>query len=139
MGKTGTAQKYGDDGKIAQGKYISSFIGTYPADNPQYITMIFVDEPGAGAYYGGVVASPYGKIFYSKLFEYLGEEKQDKTVVVEEVQMPNLVGLSLVDAVEMLIKCGLEYELDGFGVTIKKQLPPAGTTLKKGDCVVLVL
>ena len=138
-GKTGTAQKYGDDGKIAQGKYISSFIGTYPADNPQYITMIFVDEPGAGAYYGGVVASPYGKIFYSKLFEYLGEEKQDKTVVVEEVQMPNLVGLSLVDAVEILIKCGLEYELDGFGVTIKKQLPPAGTTLKKGDCVVLVL
>ncbi len=138
-GKTGTAQKYGEDGKIAQGKYISSFIGTYPADRPQYITMIFVDEPGAGAYYGGVVASPYGKIFYSNLFEYLGEEKQDETVVVEEVEMPDLVGLSLVDAVEILIKCGLEYELDGFGVSIRKQLPPAGTKLKKGDCVVLVL
>ena len=139
MGKTGTAQKYGEDGKIAQGKYISSFIGTYPADNPEYITMIFVDEPGAGAYYGGVVASPYGKIFYGKLFEYLGEEKQDNSVVVEEVTMPNLVGKSIVEAVEILIKLGLEYEIDGFGTTVKRQLPPEGTILKKGDCVVLCL
>lgn len=138
-GKTGTAQKYGEDGKIAQGKYISSFIGTYPADKPQFITMIFVDEPGAGAYYGGVVASPYGKIFYAKLFEYLGEEKQDTSIVVEKVTMPNLVGLSLVEAVEILIKAGLQYEVDGFGTIVKRQLPPEGTTLEKGDTVVLCL
>jgi len=138
-GKTGTAQKYGEDGKIAQGKYISSFIGTYPAENPQYITMIMVDEPGAGAYYGGVVAAPYGKLFYGELFKYLGEEKQDKTVVVEKVIMPNVVGLSVVEAVERLIKLGLEYEIDGFGTIVKKQLPPEGTELKKGDSVVLVL
>ncbi len=138
-GKTGTAQKYGENGQIAQGKYISSFIGTYPADKPEYITMILVDEPGAGAYYGGVVAAPYGKIFYSELLKYLGETKQDPSVIVEQVTMPNLVGLSLAEGVEILIKLGLEYEIDGFGTIVKAQLPPEGTTLQKGDCVILVL
>ena len=59
-GKTGTAQKYDEAGKIASGKYISSFIGTYPASNPQYVLLFAVDEPNAGAYYGSVVAAPYG-------------------------------------------------------------------------------
>lgn len=138
-GKTGTAQKYDENGQIARGKYISSFIGTYPADNPQYVVMIMVDEPGAGAYYGGVVASPYGKIFYSELFEYLGEEKQDKNATIEYVSMPEVTGLSLADAVELLFKVGLEYELDGFGTIVKEQLPPAGTKLQKGAQVVLVV
>jgi len=138
-GKTGTANKYSENGQIAQGKYISSFIGTYPANNPEYITMIMVDEPSAGAYYGGVVASPYGKIFYSELFNYLGEKKQDPNIKVEYVTMPNLVGLSSVEAVEQLIKLGLEYEIDGFGTIVKEQIPPEGTTLQKGDCVILVL
>ena len=138
-GKTGTANKYSETGQIAQGKYISSFIGTYPANNPEYITMILVDEPGAGAYYGGVVASPYGKIFYSELFDYLGEEKQDPNVKIEYVTMPNLVGHSVVEAVEVLIKLGLEYEIDGFGTIVKEQLPPEGTTLQKGDSVILIL
>lgn len=138
-GKTGTAQKYAETGQIAQGKYISSFIGTYPAENPKYITMIMVDEPSAGAYYGGVVAAPYGKIFYSELFNYLGEQKQDPNVKVEYVTMPNLVGLSVVEAVSELIKLGLDYEIDGFGTIVKKQLPPEGTTMQKGDSVVLVL
>ena len=62
-GKTGTAQKYNENGQIAQGKYISSFIGTYPANDPEYIIMIIVNEPSAGAYYGSIVASPYGKAF----------------------------------------------------------------------------
>ena len=138
-GKTGTAQKYDENGQIARGKYISSFIGTYPADKPEYVVMILVDEPGAGAYYGGVVAAPYGKVFYSELFAYLGEEKQDPSVVVEEVIMPNVVGNSLVDAVKILMELGLEYELDGFGTIVTKQLPPEGTVLCKGDSVVLVL
>lgn len=55
-GKTGTAQKY-ENGRIAQGKYVSSFIGFFPADNPKYLTLITVDEP-QGAYYGSVVAAP---------------------------------------------------------------------------------
>ncbi|MBQ4268886.1 MAG: hypothetical protein IJB97_04465 [Clostridia bacterium] len=58
-GKTGTAQKF-IDGKIAAGKYVSSFVGFFPADNPQYLALVTVDEP-QGAYYGSVVAAPVAK------------------------------------------------------------------------------
>ncbi len=61
-GKTGTAQKY-EDGRIAAGKYVSSFVGFFPADNPKYLALVTVDEP-QGAYYGSVVAAPCaGEIF----------------------------------------------------------------------------
>ena len=61
-GKTGTAQKY-ENGRIAQGKYVSSFVGFFPANKPQYLALVIVDEP-KGAYYGSVVAAPIaGEIF----------------------------------------------------------------------------
>ena len=60
--ETGTAQKY-EDGRIAQGKYVSSFVGFFPVDKPQYLALVIVDEP-QGAYYGSVVAAPCaGEIF----------------------------------------------------------------------------
>ena len=61
-GKTGTAQKY-ENGRIAAGKYVSSFVGFFPADAPKYLALVVVDEP-QGAYYGSVVAAPCaGEIF----------------------------------------------------------------------------
>lgn len=137
-GKTGTAQKYSESGGIAQGKYISSFIGTYPADDPQYLVFIMVDEPSAGAYYGSIVAAPYGKIVFSNLFEYLGEKKQDESVTVNYVEMPNLVGDSLADAAAKLKALNLCYELDGEGEFVLAQLPPAGSMLAEGTYVVLI-
>ena len=136
-GKTGTAQKYKETGGIDQGKYISSFIGTYPADNPKYALLIMVDEPSAGVYYGSLVAAPYGKLVFQQLFEYLGEEKQDPSVVVEEVLMPDLEGKSLGDALIELKAIGLECEIDGEGGVILRQLPPAGTSIKKGSTILL--
>ena len=135
MGKTGTAQKYKEGGGIAQGKYISSFVGTYPADKPQYILFIMVDEPSAGAYYGGVVAAPYGKQIFSQLFDYLNEEKQDPSVITEYTTMPFVEGKSLADAISLIKQAGLQYEIDGDGGYISTQLPPAGTTLQKGTVV----
>ena len=61
-GKTGTAQKF-ENGHIAAGKYVSSFVGFFPADKPKYLTLVIVDEP-QGQYYGSVVAAPCaGEIF----------------------------------------------------------------------------
>ena len=61
-GKTGTAQKY-ENGRIAAGKYVSSFVGFFPAESPKYLALVIVDEP-QGAYYGSVVAAPCaGEIF----------------------------------------------------------------------------
>ena len=55
-GKTGTAQTF-ENGRIAVGKYVSSFVGFFPADKPQYLTLVIVNQP-QGAYYGSVVAAP---------------------------------------------------------------------------------
>ena len=96
-----------------------------------------VDEPGAGVYYGSLVAAPYGKLVFEQLFEYLDEEKQDPTVVVEEVVMPKLEGKSLTDALIELKKIGLECEIDGEGGVVLRQLPPAGTSIKKGSTILL--
>ena len=137
-GKTGTAQKYSESGGIAQGKYISSFIGTYPADNPDYLMLIMVDEPSAGAYYGSIVAAPYGKQFFSALFDFYNFPKDDENVVLLEVVMPEVTGYGLANAVAELKKLGLEYEVDGDGGVVKKQLPPAGTILYKGQTVLLI-
>ena len=137
-GKTGTAQKYNETGGIAQGKYISSFIGTYPADNPEYLFMILVDEPGAGAYYGAIVAAPYGKQFFSELFDLMNFPKDDPNIVLEEVVMPDLVGQSLANAVAELKKIGLYYEIAGEGSFVVKQLPPPGTIVYKGETIILV-
>lgn len=137
-GKTGTAQKYDENGRIAQGKYISSFIGTYPADNPDYLFMILVDEPSAGAYYGALVAAPYGKSFFSKLFEFYDMKKDNDTTVLEEVIMPQVVGMSLANALVEIKKAGLECEIDGSGGVVKAQLPPAGTKIYKGSTVLII-
>ena len=61
-GKTGTAQKY-ENGHIAAGKYVSSFVWYFPADDPRYLVLVIVDEP-QGSYYGSTVAAPCaGEIF----------------------------------------------------------------------------
>lgn len=136
-GKTGTAQKYDESGQIAQGKYIASFIGTYPADNPEYIFMIIVDEPSAGAYYGSIVAAPYGKEFFSQLFEYLDRAKDDETATRIAVVMPNLVGMSLAKATALLATLKLYYEIDGDGGIVTGQLPPAGTICYEGETILI--
>lgn len=139
-GKTGTAQKY-QNGTIARGKYISSFIGTYPASNPEYVLLFCVDEPSSGAYYGSVVAAPYGKEIFSAIFEYLNipptNLEEDLKKVEKNITMPDLVGKSLTEALDILIKLELTYEIDGDGGIVTSQLPPAGTKLFKGANVII--
>ncbi len=66
-GKTGTSQKY-SEGVIAGGKYVSSFIGYFPASNPKYLALIIVDEP-QGQYYGSTVAAPYAKQIFQGIID----------------------------------------------------------------------
>lgn len=66
-GKTGTAQKY-EDGHIAAGKYVSSFVGFFPADRPEYLTLVIIDEP-QGAYYGSAVAAPCAGELFSGIIQ----------------------------------------------------------------------
>lgn len=66
-GKTGTAQKY-EDGHIASGKYVSSFVGFFPSDAPRYLALIVVDEP-MGTYYGSAVAAPVAKEIFEDIIK----------------------------------------------------------------------
>lgn len=130
-GKTGTAQKY-ENGVIARGKYVSSYFGTYPADNPEYAMLLLVNEPSSGVYYGSVVAAPYAKEIFSGIFTAKNIKPQDEEQKPKEyVEMPSLVGMSLADACEKLLSVGLYYELDGEGGKVVGQYPPTGTKLEK--------
>jgi cell division protein FtsI/penicillin-binding protein 2 len=68
-GKTGTAQK-AQNGVYVPGKYFSSFIGFFPADNPELCIAVFLDEPKQG-YYGGQVAAPIFKQIAGSAANYL--------------------------------------------------------------------
>ncbi len=138
-GKTGTAQKYGADGKIARGKYVSSFFGFLnQGERAEYAVLVCVDEPSSGAYYGSVVAKPYAKKVYEGIIKYknikpVGETK-DTTFVV-----PNLCGMSVSQAVTTLEKMGVYYETDGEGENVISQFPFAGTKVSGDSCVVIKL
>lgn len=66
-GKTGTAQKF-ENGHIAAGKYVSSFVGFFPANKPKYLALVVVNEP-RGAYYGSVVAAPCAKEIFQGIID----------------------------------------------------------------------
>ena len=70
-GKTATSEKL----PRGNGKYIASFIGFAPANNPQVIAMCIIDEP-EGMYYGGLVATPVVREIFENIFPYLGIERE---------------------------------------------------------------
>ena len=82
-GKTGTAQKY-ENGRIAVGKYVSSFVGFFPANAPKYLALVIVDEP-QGAYYGSVVAAPCAR----EIFEGIISLKNILPIQIITVLMEN--------------------------------------------------
>lgn len=69
-GKTGTAQKY-ENGAIAAGKYVASFVGYFPANDPKYLALVIIDEP-QGEYYGSTVAAPYAKQVFEGIISVKG-------------------------------------------------------------------
>lgn len=134
-GKTGTAQKY-ENGFIAQGKYISSFIGFAPANDPKYTILMIVDEP-VGVYYGSIVAAPYVGEIFSGIFSYAGiPAAQTKETVY--FSMPNLIGMSLTQAGSILRGLGIYWEVDGEGVVIS-QIPAEGSQVSKNTVALLTM
>ncbi|MBO6115340.1 MAG: peptidoglycan glycosyltransferase [Lachnospiraceae bacterium] len=71
-GKTATSEKL----PRSSNKYISSFIGFSPAQNPTVLTLILIDEP-EGIYYGGTIAAPVVGDIYSNILPYLGIEREE--------------------------------------------------------------
>ncbi|MDD4316178.1 MAG: penicillin-binding transpeptidase domain-containing protein, partial [Clostridia bacterium] len=136
-GKTGTAQKYAN-GVIAQGKYLSTFIGFAPADDPEYIALMMVDEPQGGVYYGSLVAAPYVGEIFKNIFNYKGIAPQN-TEPEEYFIMPSLIGMNEMQARNALYNKNLYYEITGQGGKVVSQIPIAGSLVSKGNVVLFEL
>lgn len=139
-GKTGTSQKY-ENGKI-NGKYVSSFVGGFPADDPEYMCLVVVDEPSSGAYYGSIVATPYAKKVFEGIIEYkniqpTGDVDADNKLIEETITMPNLVGKSLSEAASILATLNLQYEIEGDGGVVLRQTPPPNTKVRERAIVLI--
>ena len=146
-GKSGTAQKV-IDGRYIDGKFISSFIGVAPVDNPRAVVMVMVDEPDQNiGYYGSIVAGPVAADLLENILKYYDVEPvytEEELGHVEQqmVTVPNLLGLTIAEATDMLIKTGLEsnitIEVDAEKV-VKSQFPKAGEEVVRKSMVTLVL
>jgi cell division protein FtsI/penicillin-binding protein 2 len=82
-GKTGTAQKI-ENGQYVR-KYYSSFIGYFPAADPEISILVSLDDPSDGAYYGGSVAGPVFRAVAEKVAQYLGLEPQTPQTQVTQL------------------------------------------------------
>ncbi|RPJ15354.1 MAG: penicillin-binding protein 2, partial [Desulfobacteraceae bacterium] len=76
-GKTGTAQKTDETGRYAKGKYISSFVGFTPADNPEIAILVMVDEPTKN-HYGGIVSAPAFKKIAQETLTYMNVQPKNR-------------------------------------------------------------
>ena len=156
-GKTGTAQKNyvaRDPDKLA---YISTFAGYFPADNPKYSCIVVIHEPDKGVgYYGADVSGPVFKSIAQKIYannplidEVIDLEPENHLLETDyqryfaEAQrehraVPNVKGMSGMDAISILENLGLEVEVKGNG-KVKKQSISKGTALEKVKKITLEL
>ena len=154
-GKTGTCQKNyvaKDPDKLA---YISSFAGYFPADNPKYSCIVIIHEPDKSVgYYGADVSGPVFKSMAQKihaispLVDEVEEKDFDETLLLESYEkyyahaqkkyntVPNLKGMSGMDAVSLLENLGIQVEVHGNG-KVKNQSIEQGTDIKQVKKIVL--
>ena len=139
-GKTGTSE----DG-VNTNKYVTSFCGVAPIDNPQAVILITLYNPtGEGGHQGGGVAAPVGGQIFSEILPYLevSQGNQDEIEIVEQVETPDLIGKSITEAEKIVKESGLELiiqneeeEMDKDNTIIKTQTPQAGIVVNKGNKV----
>lgn len=140
-GKTGTAQKP-IGGRYVSGKYISSFAGMAPADNPLISLFVSIDEPDPSNYYGGQIAAPVGQQIFNDIFNYLSL-KSDATLeeVAESLKkniiIPEVRGMKKADGLKVLKEAGLDYKIDTEGEYIVDINPKPGYTVKEGSKILL--
>lgn len=138
-GKTATSEKL----PRRSGKYIASFMSFAPAEDPQVMALVLIDEP-QGVYYGGAVAGPVMQELLRNILPYLGIEPQYSEKEAEEAAkavttVPDLLGMTLGEAKNALFQAGLSAQTETEGETIARQTPPAGELVNKGTKVILSL
>ena len=107
-GKTGTAEKY------SPGKYVVSYMGFAPVDDPKLAILVIIDEPTGGLIYGGTIAGPVFQKVMADSLNYLGIEPNIEQVEEREhVAVPDLRNLYVEDARKILMQNGLSVRIEG--------------------------
>ena len=152
-GKTGTAQKINEHTSgYMEGRYIASFCGFAPVENPELVVLVVIDDPSAGSFYGGQIAAPVARDIFSQLFRYMhispssdtfADMNKDKETAAArpapaasdgKVRMPDLTGMSIRDVSQKLAELGLGIDVQGNGLA-RSQSIPAGAEIKSGQSV----
>ncbi|MEH7492990.1 stage V sporulation protein D [Neobacillus niacini] len=138
-GKTGTAQK-AQNGRYLENNFIVSFMGFAPADDPQIVVYVAVDNPKGGLIFGGTVAAPIvGSIMKDGLMAMGVEPRKDQ--IEKEIKwpdrplitMPDLTGLTKLEITEQLLD--LKIDASGDGNVVVRQSPEAGSKVKEGSTI----
>ena len=142
-GKTGTAQKV-KDGRYMVGNYIVSFIGFLPADDPEVVVYIAIDNAKGVTQYGGTVAAPIARQVLLDSIDALNIKKRegasDKKYNYNDkkyIEVPNVEGKSVDDAMKELKSFKVEFSGSGNNVSI--QTPSAGERILEGETIKLLL
>lgn len=139
-GKTGTSE----DG-VNTNKYVTSFCGVAPIDNPQVVLLVTLYNPtGEGGHQGGGVAAPVGGQIFSEILPYLEVTKSniDEVENIEQVETPDVTQKTISEADKLVKESGLELViedgadgLDYSNMIVKEQIPRPGIMVNKGSKV----
>ena len=142
-GKTGTAQTV-ENGVYSDSKYILSFIGFMPADDPEIVLYVAIQNAKNVTQYGGTVAAPIARNIFLSAIDILdiapdsdGIPKEYTWLDTKYSIIPDVTGMSLDEATKALK--GFEIEYSGNGEKVVYQSPNGGMYVKDGGTVVLML
>ncbi len=140
-GKTGTSE----DG-VNTGKYVASFIGVAPVENPELAILVTLYNPtGEGGHGGGGVAAPVAGQVLSEVLSYLEVQKNNDEGNKQQVEVPNIVGMTEKEAKAALEEVGLLLEIkeenkqeegEEQPQIITRQLPSAGIKIEQGTTII---
>lgn len=139
-GKTATSEKL----PRRSGKYISSFLGFAPANDPQVMAIILIDEP-VGIYYGGAIAAPVISEVFDNILPYLGIEPSYNEKEIEEYNIgkfavPNFIGLTKNEAKKVIKTLPFdEVHYIGEGDQIMEQFPLENEMIENNSDLILYL
>lgn len=142
-GKTGTSKKY-IDGKYSDQNYTSSFVGFFPAEDPQIVCLVMMDNPRAKGYYGGITSGPVFRAIAERIINTTSRfspspKTQQGDLRLAGVTVPDVRNLQVSIASKILEGHGLKVESFGNGDVVVRQAPEPGKRIEQGDAVKVLL
>lgn len=140
-GKTGTGEKLKDDGVgYKEDRYVASFVGFFPVEDPEIVMLILFDEPVYNYRYGSLSAAPTFKKIVQEIVVLPNSHllTHIKQVNQEYVLVPDCIGLSVEEAEQLLSQQQTPYTITGDGSVVIDQFPKPGTTMLEDFHILLI-